>query len=329
MEATGRIFSFRSSDTLPSISDCSFRETHSSRSLPIWSCTLVTALKISWLVAAMVVMESVILTILETLRSLLESTLLRFSRMDSSSSTVWSRLSQLILDAASILATKPSILPVSCFVSSARLLICSATTANPLPASPALAASMEAFKASMLVWAEIELMPLMTSFMPLMISSSSCMSFFIWSDLSMVNWDSSTIEEISWLLASISSMMDPAAEDTCAIDSAKPSCAFTTSFIFSSVIWEALTTVSDICLTVLLIYPILSVLSPMARSRALICITDLQMPPTSWLNLSLPSFSRFWIWSASPLPSTGSILLMACNILSFLFFILFPPVTHI
>ena len=30
-------------------------------------------------------------------------------------------------------------------------------------------------------------------------------------------------KEISWLLASISSMIEPAAEDTCAIDSAKPS----------------------------------------------------------------------------------------------------------
>ncbi len=135
----------------------------------------------------MVVMESVMLTILETLRSLLESTLFKFSRMDSSSSTVWSRLPQVILEAASILATKPSILPVSCFVSSARLLICSATTANPLPASPALAASMEALSASMLVWAEMELIPLITSFMPLMISRSSCMSSFIWSDLSIVN----------------------------------------------------------------------------------------------------------------------------------------------
>ncbi len=51
-----------------------------------------------------------------------------------------------------------SILVVAVFDSSARLLISSATTANPLPASPALAASIAAFKAKRLVCSVIELM---------------------------------------------------------------------------------------------------------------------------------------------------------------------------
>ena len=43
-------------------------------------------------------------------------------------------------------------LPEEFCVPMLRFLISSATTANPLPASPALAASMEAFKAKRLVW---------------------------------------------------------------------------------------------------------------------------------------------------------------------------------
>ncbi len=41
--------------------------------------------------------------------------------------------------------------------SSANFLISSATTANPLPCSPALAASIEALSASRFVWSAIEL----------------------------------------------------------------------------------------------------------------------------------------------------------------------------
>ena len=44
---------------------------------------------------------------------------------------------------------------VEILVSSARERISSATTAKPLPASPALAASIEAFKARRLVWEEM------------------------------------------------------------------------------------------------------------------------------------------------------------------------------
>ena len=44
---------------------------------------------------------------------------------------------------------------VFCLVISASFLISSATTANPFPCSPALAASMAAFKARRLVWLAI------------------------------------------------------------------------------------------------------------------------------------------------------------------------------
>ena len=46
---------------------------------------------------------------------------------------------------------RPSIFLVSLFVCSASFLISSATTANPLPASPARAASIAAFRANKLV----------------------------------------------------------------------------------------------------------------------------------------------------------------------------------
>ena len=61
-------------------------------------------------------------------------------------------------------STNPPIFAVIFCVSSASFLISSATTANPFPASPALAASMDAFSASRFVWEEIELIPEITSF---------------------------------------------------------------------------------------------------------------------------------------------------------------------
>ena len=53
---------------------------------------------------------------------------------------------------------RPSILPAATEDSSASFLTSSATTANPLPASPALAASMAAFRARRLVWSAIFVM---------------------------------------------------------------------------------------------------------------------------------------------------------------------------
>ena len=47
--------------------------------------------------------------------------------------------------------------PAREFVLPARFLMLSATTAKPLPASPALAASIEALRARRLVWLAIEM----------------------------------------------------------------------------------------------------------------------------------------------------------------------------
>ena len=49
-------------------------------------------------------------------------------------------------------AIRSSILLLASALDAASLLISSATTANPLPASPALAASIEALSAKRLVW---------------------------------------------------------------------------------------------------------------------------------------------------------------------------------
>jgi len=57
--------------------------------------------------------------------------------------------------ASCTLAMEPSILSVASDVRMARLRTSSATTANPRPDSPALAASMDAFNASRLVCPEI------------------------------------------------------------------------------------------------------------------------------------------------------------------------------
>ena len=60
-------------------------------------------------------------------------------------------LPTLFCDASLMLSTKPTIFCVNCCVSSANPRISSATTENPFPASPALAASIEAFKESRFV----------------------------------------------------------------------------------------------------------------------------------------------------------------------------------
>ena len=79
-------------------------------------------------------------------------------------SIVVSTLFTLFSEAVWISVTKCPMLAVRFCVSSASCLISSATTANPFPASPALAASMEAFSASRFVWEEIELIPAITLF---------------------------------------------------------------------------------------------------------------------------------------------------------------------
>jgi len=72
---------------------------------------------------------------------------------------------------------------------SARVLISSATTAKPRPASPALAASMEAFKESRLVWAAILLMIFANAPIAFVCSFKETMSFWIAKVISSVALD--------------------------------------------------------------------------------------------------------------------------------------------
>ena len=70
--------------------------------------------------------------------------------------------------------SKSVILSIDCFVLSASLRISSATTEKPLPASPALAASMDAFNASKFVWDETWYIIWVISSAELIFSCNSC-----------------------------------------------------------------------------------------------------------------------------------------------------------
>ena len=60
---------------------------------------------------------------------------------------------------------------------SASFLISSATTANPLPASPALAASIDALSASRFVWLAIDVMVSRIALMEVALLSKSTIAF--------------------------------------------------------------------------------------------------------------------------------------------------------
>jgi hypothetical protein len=94
-----------------------------------------------------------------------------------------------------------------------------ATTANPLPASPARAASMVAFSASRLVCSATELMSLTTSPMRCAADDSSLMrasvSSACWTASPAIRLDCCTCRLISWIEAVISSVAE-ATEETLA-----------------------------------------------------------------------------------------------------------------
>ncbi|BAA29580.1 114aa long hypothetical protein [Pyrococcus horikoshii OT3] len=71
-----------------------------------------------------------------------------------------------------ILSMMLFMLSAACLLSSANFLISWATTANPLPASPALAASIAAFKANKFVCSAMLVITLVISSMFLLISET-------------------------------------------------------------------------------------------------------------------------------------------------------------
>ena len=92
-----------------------------------------------------------------------------------------------------MLFTKSSMPEVSFWVSSESSLISLATTEKPFPASPALAASTEAFSASRLVCMEMLSMPEMMLLIWLMMLNSSSILLCISLEASMVCSESSLI----------------------------------------------------------------------------------------------------------------------------------------
>ena len=122
-------------------------------------------LLISSLTAAMELTESLMLETQFWLSAFSSHTFLIFSVMESRELMVFVELWTLLWEAFFILSTKLLMFLVICWVSSESSRISLATTENPFPTSPTLAASTEAFSASRFVWREMESIPEMTSAM--------------------------------------------------------------------------------------------------------------------------------------------------------------------
>ena len=125
--------------------------------------------------------------------------------ISSSIPTIFSTLSTVRISASAVSFTRDIPFCTACcdsFISTevffeasadleARLLTSEATTAKPLPASPALAASTAAFRARIFVWKAM--------------SSMVCIMSLILSDVVLISWIASISSCILWLLSSISS----------------------------------------------------------------------------------------------------------------------------
>ncbi len=160
-------------------------------------------LLISSLTEAMELMESLICDTCRLLISFSSHTFVILLAIEDSERMVLPELWTLFLEACFMFSTKVPMSFVSFCVSSASSLISPATTAKPFPASPALAASTEAFSARRFVWREIVSMPERRELIWLIRSISSSMSDCISFEAASVSAERSLMEVSSFCPSSI------------------------------------------------------------------------------------------------------------------------------
>ena len=212
-----------------------------------------------------------------------------------------------------------SISPTAFWVCVAKAPISVATTANPLPASPALAASMEAFKARRFVWEEISIISCVSSL--IFSTASACfiatsVRCFTSAYISSVRFPAFSVVVFNWFARSITSV-DSAAplpesalilsafSFTVAIVWFTVSVALAASSIAaasSSVVAELLLqisltsdifTVKSVTLSPILI-PAWSINATIARSLLRICCTARAIAPvSSFIRTNFSPFSLF------------------------------------